>query len=232
MDRLKSILFYLIFVCPFNLLAVDSNLYNELNDTNYRQNLGFQKNIDFKNINFDLLNAAVFFRTNEIRVKHGKNPLNFHPALLNAAQMHASDMVAHNFISHTNHFSKDRKEPTDRYVLCNIENPLPAENIANSFAIRYKANTPVYVIDSSLFLFSYEPEGNTIEHHSYLSFADALVELWMISDGHRSNILRDTAVELGCACVFYVDKVGSMPKFMCVQNFQLYRPVVLKNYNQ
>jgi uncharacterized protein YkwD len=203
-------------------------VYKQYDYQNYRKCADLQNLIDFGSINYDLLNAAVFFRTNEIRVSHGKTALDFHSALEAAAQLHAGDMIKGNFFAHENTQRKDRKEPADRYRLSGIENPMPAENIANSFAIKYKANTSVYVIDQKEALYTYELNGKAIEHHTYLSFAESVVQQWMNSAGHRDNILRETAVELGCACVFYREKEGSMPKFMCVQNFQLYQPVVLR----
>jgi uncharacterized protein YkwD len=229
MDRLKSILIYLIFSCPFVLIAADhSNFYSLYDYKNYRQCEALQNTINFDSIDYKLLNAAVFFRTNEIRVSHGKTALDFHSALEAAAQLHAGDMIKGNFFAHENTQRKDRKEPADRYRLSGIENPMPAENIANSFAIKYKANTAVYVIDQKEALYTYELNGKAIERHTFLSFAESVVQQWMNSAGHRDNILRETAVELGCACVFYREKEGSMPKFMCVQNFQLYQPVVLR----
>jgi uncharacterized protein YkwD len=228
MDRLKSILVYLIFSCPFVLINATGDVYKQYDYQNYRKCADLQNVIDFGSINYDLLNAAVFFRTNEIRVSHGKTALDFHSALEAAAQLHAGDMIKGNFFAHENTQRKDRKEPADRYRLSGIENPMPAENIANSFAIKYKANTSVYVIDQKEALYTYELNGKAIEHHTYLSFAESVVQQWMNSAGHRDNILRETAVELGCACVFYREKEGSMPKFMCVQNFQLYQPVVLR----
>lgn len=229
MDRLKSILIYLIFSCPFVLIAADhSNFYSLYDYKNYRQCEALQNTINFDSIDYKLLNAAVFFRTNEVRVSQGKSSLNYQHALEMAAKLHAADMLSDHFFAHINPLKKDRKEPADRYRLSNIENPMPAENIANSFAIKYKANTAVYVIDQKEALYTYELNGKAIERHTYLSFAESVVEQWMNSAGHRANILRETAVELGCACVFYREKEGSMPKFMCVQNFQLYQPVVLR----
>ena len=228
MDRLKSILVYLIFSCPFVLINATGDVYKQYDYQNYRKCADLQNLIDFGSINYDLLNAAVFFRTNEIRVSHGKSSLNYQHALEMAAKLHAADMLSDHYFAHINPLKKDRKEPADRYRLSNIENPMPAENIANSFAIKYKANTSVYVIDQKEALYTYELNGKAIERHTYLSFAESVVEQWMNSAGHRANILRETAVELGCACVFYREKEGSMPKFMCVQNFQLYQPVVLR----
>ena len=51
---------------------------------------------------------------------------------------------------------------------------MPAENIANSFAIKYKANTAVYVIDQKEALYTYELNGKAIERHTYLSFAESV----------------------------------------------------------
>ncbi|MBN2766634.1 MAG: CAP domain-containing protein [Paludibacteraceae bacterium] len=228
MDRLKSILLYLIFSCPFVVFANGTDIYSGYSHSNYRSILGVNMEVDFESPNYKLLNALVFFRTNEIRVEKGLHALKHHERLEQAAGMHASDMLKGDFFAHDNPLQQERKTPSDRYRLCGISNPYAAENIANNFAIKYKANTAVYVLDEEKGLFSYEPDGEAIARHSYLSFAESVVEKWMGSKGHRENILRSTALELGCGCLFYRDKNGSMPKFMCVQNFQLYEAVVVK----
>lgn len=227
MDRLKSIFLYLIFSCPFLLMAAENSIYKNYSHLNYRKTQEFQNIIDLKNINYQILNASIFFRTNEIRVKYGLNVLAYHKSLELSASMHARDMCSGGFFSHINPTKSDRKNPSDRFRLCGITNPMAAENIANSFAIKYKSNSKVYIIDKEAMLYSYSPEGKPIEPHSYISFADRLLEQWLNSKGHRENILRATAIELGCAAVFFRENELAIPKFMCVQNFQLYESVVL-----
>ena len=115
MDRLKSILVYLIFSCPFVLINATGDVYKQYDYQNYRKCADLQNLIDFGSINYDLLNAAVFFRTNEIRVSHGKTALDFHPALEAAAQMHADDMINGNFFC-TRKSTEKRQERTCRQV--------------------------------------------------------------------------------------------------------------------
>jgi uncharacterized protein YkwD len=54
--------------------------------------------------------------------------------------------------------------------------------------------------------------------HTYLSFAEALVESWMQSPGHRKNILHKEQEYLGCACEL-ARKTNAMETFYCAQVF-------------
>ncbi len=58
--------------------------------------------------------------------------------------------------------------------------------------------------------------------HTYLSFADAIVDGWMRSPGHRANLLNKRAIELGVGTQFFWN--GNWPYFMAVQNFQFFYP--------
>lgn len=48
-------------------------------------------------------------------------------------------------------------------------------------------------------IYSYEPDGPPIRMHTYWSFAQALLDNWMNSSGHRKNTLHKNVDYLGCA---------------------------------
>ena len=58
--------------------------------------------MDFENIHYALLNAAIFYTTNHMRNIHGRAPFKHAQSLEEAAFMHAKDMVRLDFFSHTN----------------------------------------------------------------------------------------------------------------------------------
>jgi len=202
--------------------------YQNTTHKNFRYNQLFYQTIAFDQIDYPLLHAAIFFVTNETRVKNNGKPLAFALELERAAYHHSKRMVEQDFFGHENPHDKTRKTTEQRARLAGIKNPLLAENIALHFGIRYVANTPVYPVDPLNGTFSYESDnGPLIPAHTYFSFAEALVKQWMDSPGHRQNILNPRALQLGCGVYFYRDHTFyNMPKFKATQNFQLYREIV------
>lgn len=201
--------------------ATGYDIYEKYNSSNYLTNNNLYSEINFENIDYVLLNAAVFFRTNEIRKEHGLSELGFLQNLESSATMHAKDMIRRNFFDHTNPYDKSKTTPSDRGRLSGIINPSLAENIAENFGIEYEGGKSVYVIDAKKGFFSYEYNGPVIKNRTYLSFAQAIVLQWMNSPGHRENILSKKAVQLGCGMAFYRDNsFNNIAKFKAVQNFQ------------
>lgn len=201
--------------------------YQTTTHKNFRSNELFQQAIAFNQIDYPLLHAAIFFVTNETRVKNKRPPLTFALALERAAYLHSKRMVEQDFFSHENPTDKARRTSQQRAQLAGIKNPMIGENIATHFGIQYKANAPIYPVDRLKGTFSYEHGGPLIPAHTYLSFAEAIVKQWMDSPAHRENILNRQALQLGCGAYFYHDRAfHNMPKFKATQNFQLYRNII------
>jgi uncharacterized protein YkwD len=157
---------------------------NEWNDT-YYQNYNSQnfknlsivnKEIDPNNIDYRLLNAAIFYRTNEERVAHGREEYMHSSKLEKAAFGHSKDMVDYNFYSHTSPLS-GKSSMSDRIKAVGITYSSCAENIFNFF----------------------------LQNPSYWELADGLVKGWMNSDGHKKNILNPSYNYLGCGAYHYVN---------------------------
>jgi uncharacterized protein YkwD len=193
--------------------------YRTYSYKNFRSYPGFGFVIDEKNPDYPLINAAVFYVTNEVRVRYGRKPLEYAPELEKAAWLHSKDMVEKNFFSHKNRIEPKKRTPNQRGDLAGIKNPKIAENIATGFGIKYSAGRPVYNRGSGRF--SYTPGGKIIPSHTYLSLAEALVRQWMKSPGHRRNILSGNGIQLGCGVYFYRDRrFNNMLKCKATQNFQ------------
>jgi uncharacterized protein YkwD len=201
--------------------------YQNISHKNFRQNPLFTQSFNLNNIDYPRLHAAIFFVTNETRVKNHRRALTFAIELERAAHLHCKYMVEQNFFSHENPFSNRRTTQDQRAKLAGIQNPFIAENIATHFGIKYKANTPIYRVDTAKGTFSYQPGGPLIPNHTYLSFAEAIVAQWMDSPPHRANLLSKDAVQLGCGAYLFRDKnFYNMPTFKVAQNFQFYRKIV------
>jgi uncharacterized protein YkwD len=223
-----SLVFWLIItgLPGFSQIKWDKDFYLQVNLNNFRENKLFLEAIDFNNIDYPRLHAAIFYVTNEQRAKVELPFLNYAPELEIAAYNHSKNMVEDGFFSHSDHINPERETPNDRGLLAGISNPFVAENIAESFGLEYKANSTIYILDLKKPIFSYKPNGKPILPHTYLSFAEQVVYDWMHSEGHRKNIFSNDAISLGCGAYFYPDKnFYNMPKFKVTQNFQLFEVI-------
>ena len=201
--------------------------YSTTDYKNFRNNPFMQQKIDPENIDYPLANAAIFFMTNEIRVKNGLSPLEYSQELEIAAWHHSKLMVEKNFFSHTNSRDNNRRDPSSRGKLAGITNPSIAENIAEGFGINYRPGAPLYPRNVKNGEFSYSANGPLLESHTYLSLAESLITQWMNSSGHRKNILSKSALQMGCGVYFYRDRsFYNIFKCRATQNFQWFNPII------
>jgi uncharacterized protein YkwD len=202
-------------------------IYNKLNLSNFRSYEPYQQKIDINNFDPVLLESAIFFLTNEVRVKHKLPELTYCPLLAEAAKIHSEQMAKLNFFDHTNLKNKKLREPEDRARTAGVTNPKIAENIIEGFVLDY--NSGDRIIASSPGVFLNEKTRKQIQERTYLSLAENLIELWMNSKGHRANILAKDALELGCGVALYTMKnFNSMPAVKAAQIFQWFEPVQSK----
>ena len=175
--------------------------------------------IDFDRLDYPLLHAAVLYLTNVEREKRGFQPLRHHPLLEAAAQGHSEDMRDQGFFSHASPVD-GKRTVADRYRVVGLPRTATGENIAISFGIQYQAGRGVFSPAQNGGYFSYEYQGEPIPPHTYLSAAQAVVEQWMDSPGHRANILRSHFRSLGVGAAHYQDpSFHGIDKFYFTQNF-------------
>lgn len=172
----------------------------------------------------DALSDAICLQTNRARMMHGMHPLKVNPILHAGAQMHAEQMVDHDFFGHTAPEAARFKTPTDRMRAAGVANPYPAENIATWYALRY-TGTGYRVVDPERAVF--RSEGHTLRAHTPESFAVDIVAYWMSSPPHQANILSSATIEIGCGGAVYTQ--DGFPMVKGVQLFQLHEPVALEH---
>ena len=198
--------------------------YSRLNVRNFRKDSLLNQYIDINNPDYHRLNAAIFFATNEQRLKKKLPLVSYSAKLEELATMHSRDMCEKNFFNHINPKDRKKRNPGDRARLVGIKNPYIAENIATAFGLQYEENRNV--IPRGPGKFSYTSNGELIQPQTYIAVADLLLELWMNSEGHRKNILSANALQLGCGTwMFFDDKFNQMPTFKATQNFQEYEKI-------
>jgi uncharacterized protein YkwD len=176
------ILFSLLILLSNNLRAQAWKLddYKKWNHTNFRKCALFDQTFNSEKPDYLLLDAAIFFLTNEERMNHHVRIMEYQKNIEIAAYNHSVYMAKKNFFSHANSMESGRRNPSDRGILAGVENPHFAENIA------------------------YFPLLNKM---SYLDVAEYAIGMWMNSPGHRSNILSDSGLQFACG-VYYSDDEG------------------------
>jgi len=174
--------------------------------------------IDPDAVNDDLLDAAVFHETNRRRRQQGSPALKYDEKARAAAQMQSRDMAKGGFVDHENP-DPAKKTMNDRAKLAGLRPRVLAENVASTFGRRYKSGQPFYSREENgRKIYSAQPNGPPIPMHTYLSFAEALVDSWMKSPGHRKNILHGEVEYLGSACELPRNP-NAMETFYCTQVF-------------
>jgi len=220
---LKQISLYILLL-GIAFPANAQELYTDLSHTDFRQYPDFNTKIELEQFKPELLNACVFFITNEIRAKKKLSILQHHQLLEAAATMHSNDMVDLDFFGHTNRKNKDRREPSDRAKQVGILNPFIAENIIEGFILEYKAGDEVIVISDGQFIDA--SSRDTLKARTYLELADSMMRIWMKSEGHRKNIVSKDALQLGCGCrLTYMKEFNNMPIVRATQCFQWFEVI-------
>ena len=223
MSEKIGIIMGLILALSWNLLQAQKDYYGYTLD-NFRESEAFNERVDVDNPDAARVNALIFYLTNEERVKAELPELDYHPLLEESANLHSAQMLKYDFFDHVNYRKKAYRNPNDRGKAVGIENPYIAENLRRSFLLEYKSMEMVYTGGPGEFF--REQNGEAIGPHTYLRLCEVIVEGWMKSAPHKSNILSSQAKQLGCGSSYYNDKkFNYMPTVLATQNFQLYESV-------
>ena len=188
----KIIFFLIIPLAIFSQVRLhdwNNSYYDKYNYSTFQSLAIIHQEIDENNIDYQLLNAAIFYCTNIQRVKYGKKPFIHSPALEKAAQGHSEDMARYDFFSHTSSV-RGKRSMSDRLALVGIKNCYTGENVA----LR-KINS------------------------SYWNLALSLLDQWMNSSGHKQNILDNNYDYLGCGSYDYIERNYSGTYVKSTQNF-------------
>ncbi len=137
----------------------------------------------------DLLGPALFAETNARRLQYGLPPLRPLDALQSAAETHALDMAEQGFLSHISPVV-GRETFLQRLEAVGITQGWRGENIGEGFALAY---------DEELLFFP--PFAGELPWKSVEEAVRGLLDQWMASSPHRSNILSEDYRFLGVAGV-------------------------------
>lgn len=196
-----------------------ADMYDDYSYKSFKKFPPALQQIDPENIDYMLLNAAVYYATNEQRIKHGRKRFSYNASLEAAASGHSNDMNAKNFFSHSSKV-KGKYTMERRLALQGIKNTAMGENIAETFAIVLKGNESYIPPSAAGDVLRYYSNGKVIPYRTYIGFAQDVLKGWMNSPGHRSNILDRDFTRLGCGtCLRGGKDFDEVPTVISTQNF-------------
>ncbi len=170
---------------------------------------------------YELLDAALFHATNEVREQHGLPPFRYAAVLFEAADYHATTMISRNFYDHHNKTGAAYHTPDRRIRTFGGDYHVTAENIAQFPTIDMPRQYCPRQQPDRTYRYCNCRTGKAYAPFTYAGFARMSVQKWMASPGHRANILNTDLTFLACAARLSRNPYGSrtVPFARPVQNF-------------
>ncbi len=192
---------FFILVIPHIIFAQRDSLLYKMSTIEFMKLPELNKQIDAKNPNNALLDAALFHITNEQRVVHNLPKFKYSYSLHKATNEHSEAMINQDFYSHENPFSPANRKMTDRIFLYTLEFKEMAENIAQHDILggideRYCFEIPR---NSQDYVYLNCETKKPVPMRTYAELARSVVEGWMNSPHHRENILNPKLKSLACS---------------------------------
>jgi len=155
-------------------------VYKEYSAKQFAESKDAQRKFDVKDFDLHLMNACMWFATNETRTAKKVKAFKYNAPLRDAATLFANEMVVKKFYNHIHPSNKDFKTPGDRMGLFGVTNVAMAENI-HRFAI------------------------NPQDNKTYMEVARDIVDDFYKSSGHRVNMMNPLYNSLGCGSMIEYD---------------------------
>ena len=164
--------------------------------------------IDYQFIDYNLLNAAVFYYTNKFRDTRHMPSLLFSHELRDAAVFHCLEMVNRKFYAHVDPHMPTMQNPLKRAQYFKFPSETVGENIAQQFLIDYPDDNGFRAEGEgnhlSYFFTDGKKKDTPIRSYSYGAFAEQIVRQWIQSPQHQKNMLSKDYSFMGCG--IYADK--------------------------
>lgn len=195
-------------------------LYNDITPAQFAKREDIQEAIDPRHFKSGLLAAAIFHRTNAVRLERNLPTLRYNRKVADAAQKHAEAMARGKNLSHRAPGKETTLSPYARLEKEGLQPQYSAENIAFNFVLRYEGSKPVFVREArdGRIVYSYEPQGKALEPQTYAGFARAIVQQWIDSPPHRKTLFSRKPTQLGVGCALS-SSAGELDKIYCDQHF-------------
>ena len=145
--------------------------------------------------NQTLLDAAILAEANYYRCKSNLKPLQSLTVLRDPAKGHSDWMAKKNKLSHKSNV-RGLRTLKDRVNSTGLVARSAAENLA--YLPLFDLTKRFRIVDSNSCLFA-SLDGKRLKPHSYESFAQKVVLMWMNSPGHRKNLLSRSTSHMAAA---------------------------------
>lgn len=155
-----------------------------------------QEKLNLEELDRALLAAAIFHESNRVRSELGLRRFAKLTRLDDAAETQANIGAIFRPPSHTNPFPMIAT-PVDRVRQVGLNPKQVAENIALLSVYNVPSGTNFYISDERDGRLRDLRTGDVLEHHTYESFAAAVVQAWMNSRSHRANMVNPELTHLG-----------------------------------
>jgi len=184
-----------------------------------------KEKIESGKVDYSLLQAAIFFYTNQYRASKNLKPLEYQPNLCKASVYHTHEMGEKRFYDHINRKDKNMRTALDRARNFGFLGGAIGENIALEFLLDYKAEANYWhETTPNGIKYFYGDSGHNrgyIPEHTYLSLAKSIVQAWINSPGHRANMLHKEFKFLGVGVYLEPETQGNsnIPRIFAAQLF-------------
>jgi hypothetical protein len=155
-------------------------VYTEYSAKQFAESKEAQRLFDENSFDLHLMNACLWYATNETRTAKKGKAFKYNGQLRDAATLFANEMVVKKFYNHIHPSNKEFKTPGDRMGLFGVTNVAMAENIHRF---------PVSKLDNK----------------SYIQVSRDIVEDFYKSSGHRVNMMNTLYNSLGCGSMVEYD---------------------------
>lgn len=169
---------FILLFSTIQLLSYADNSYANYSHEEFIHLKAFNAPVDFASVDIALIEAGVFYFTNEYRIKKNRTILNYNENLSFAAYTHSEQMQMHRFFDHVNKKNS---------LLSTLEK---------------RANYAGYIHYSTLaenIFYGYLDLKNIV---SYRALCTYIVDAFISSKEHRENLLARDIDEIGCGIYF------------------------------
>lgn len=223
---MKSVLlscFLLLTNSALQAQSFDPVWYTSLSVDSFFKTEASQRVIDVEFPDVELLNAAIFFAANEMRVKRGLTLFVHDAALERAAVFHSNEMRTKRFFNHLNKGDRENRTPDQRINNNGGSYNVVGENILEMppYKTGPKGEYDVEKQADGSYLFLQVKSGKPLKVMTYGDFARAAVKLWMRSPEHKANIMSKEFTHLGCGVGIEDNPYSyrTLPMVLVTQNF-------------
>lgn len=198
----------------------ESNKYFQYSTKRFFKLKVLKKSIDIYDIDYDLLNAAIYHTTNKERLNRRMEPLFFDKSLNESAKEYAQELVEKDYLSHISLEGgtiKDRVKSANGLYNAYGEN-LVLTHIFDLEKTDINKSYPLLIGEKCFYL---DQNGKEIKNYNYKDMAKHIVQLWLNSDTHRDVIFDKRFTHMGCGAYFETQYIGTevFPMLRVAQHF-------------